>query len=206
MKKRLPVFLLILLAFMAFASFRPLSEPISQTKFARRFIQTEEIQHETVSNTLPSSLQFIDDEAFEGTALQRLVLPDSVTEVGDRAFANNKDLMMIRFPDEIEQIGEEILVGSDKAVMEVYAGSDALSHAKGKGYRYHVMTAFGVEKTARASAWIAGSSSVTHEYEQQRSVCPAETRSRRTGRTAAELKGEMYRGIASLYIQSRYFP
>ena len=27
-----------------------------------------------------------------------------------------------------------------------------------------------------------------------------------TGRTAAELKGEMYRGIASLYIQSRYFP
>lgn len=50
-----------------------------------------------VSN-LPASVQIIEDEAFEGTAITNIVLPEDVTTIGERAFAKLSGLRAIKIP------------------------------------------------------------------------------------------------------------
>ena len=59
--------------------------------------------------TLPASMEVIEEEAFAGTAIENVEFPESLTEVGDRAFADNPDLEIVTFP------ATEILTVSDSA-------------------------------------------------------------------------------------------
>lgn len=172
----------------------------------RSFKAVEKEEAEEPSFTLPASLQIIGDEAFEGTALQSVKLPESVEQVGDRAFANNAELLFIQLPERLRLIGEDIIAGSENAAIAVFADSEALDQILGKNYRFFVMTAFSEKRTNSPIIMLAGSASHTEKTEQESGSCPVNTRARRTGRTGAELKGEHYKGIAALYIQSRYFP
>lgn len=210
MKKQFPVFLIAAVAFVAFASF--FSAP-NHTRTAPAVphipelsARIEEPPARQVSVTLPAGLQVIDDEAFEGTALQSVELPESLREIGDRAFAENKDLAVIRMPDSLDRIGEDILAGSDQAAMAVFADSEILGELQRTDYRFFVMTAFGEKRTNRSFVLMTGSTSQTEGFEQKGSVCPVAAKAKRTGRTGAELKGDLYKGTASIYRQSRYFP
>ena len=49
--------------------------------------------------TLPEGLQFIDEEAFSGTAIREVTLPESVVHVGKNAFAFTEKLESIRIPE-----------------------------------------------------------------------------------------------------------
>ena len=155
---------------------------------------------------LPDSLQKIEDEAFEGTAIRNVILPYSMTQLGDRAFAENRELLMVQFPEKLQVYGKDLFAGSENAVMEVFAGSDAMAEAMAEGYRYRIMTAFSRLQTEKESAAMTGPFAAVRTAGQQRNICSAEIKGKRTGRTDAELKAEKYQGIAALYIRSRYFP
>ena len=56
---------------------------------------------------LPAYLEFIAEEAFAGTAAEAVVLPETVTEIGDRAFAEMPRLVAINIPDSVFEIGHD---------------------------------------------------------------------------------------------------
>ena len=200
MKNRNRFVLLTAIIFMAFA-FCLLLPPGKTAKIENIFRNPEMLSQERdetqkqIINILPSSLQDIGDEAFEGTALGNIQLPESVATVGDRAFADNKELQMVRFPEKLELLGKN-----------VFAGSDVMIRAMEEGYRFRIMTAIARAKAKKESLAIAGSLVTIQNSARQRGICSVEEKEQRTGRTDAELKAEKSQGIASVYIQSRYFP
>ena len=57
---------------------------------------------------LPKNLQYIGDEAFVGTMAEAVILPDTVDDISDRAFADMPRLMAINIPESVILIGDEI--------------------------------------------------------------------------------------------------
>lgn len=56
---------------------------------------------------IPSNLKIIPDSCFLGTAIEELVLPECVNEIGSYAFSNNHYLKEIQFPNTLGVIGKE---------------------------------------------------------------------------------------------------
>ena len=81
---------------------------------------------------LPGSLKFIEEEAFEGTAPVSVKLPDSLIQLGDRAFANTRNLRSIFIPDQTQIIGKDFLAGTKRVTIsgtaDGYARTWALEH------------------------------------------------------------------------------
>lgn len=83
---------------------------------------------------LPNRLQGIEESAFEGTNAVLVVLPDSVTVISDRAFANMRRLAAIFIPPQTESMGEDIFAGSGNAIVFGVSGSPAEDWARAHGY------------------------------------------------------------------------
>ena len=49
---------------------------------------------------LPAALSEVDEEAFAGTSAQKLVIPDTVTSVASRAFADCTGLLLVELPSD----------------------------------------------------------------------------------------------------------
>ena len=58
---------------------------------------------------LPSDLTEVEDEAFAGTDAEIIILPDGVSVIGERAFANNHNLHYIVIPNSVGEIGAGVL-------------------------------------------------------------------------------------------------
>lgn len=65
---------------------------------------------------LPETLEVIEEEAFEGLAFEAVIIPDSCTSIGRRAFRNCRNLVYVRIParlaipdDAFEECGEIII-------------------------------------------------------------------------------------------------
>lgn len=62
-----------------------------------------------VSVTIPDGIKAIDDNAFFGcTALETVVIPDTVTEIGEAAFAYSDRIAQITFPAGIKKISDHM--------------------------------------------------------------------------------------------------
>ena len=84
MKKRIAMLLALMMLFIS----SPLSEACAQ--LLRREAEGVFI--------LPSSLQFIDEEAFAGTAVETVVAADALQRIADRAFADTSILTAVFLP------------------------------------------------------------------------------------------------------------
>ena len=82
---------------------------------------------------LPASLQTIEDEAFEGTALVRVELPDTLVSIGDKAFANIPTLRSIRIPENTKWIARSAFAGSDCVTITGAPNSYARAWARENG-------------------------------------------------------------------------
>ena len=79
---------------------------------------------------LPSSLKEIEEEAFVGGAFSYVYLPDGVSGIGARAFAECRNLQYIRIPDSVGRIAPDAfegiesltIYGKDGSYAEYYAG------------------------------------------------------------------------------------
>jgi len=59
----------------------------------------------------PASLVLIEDEAFESTAVQTLVLSEPLCQIGERAFADSPNLKTVTIPESVVYIGEHAFDG-----------------------------------------------------------------------------------------------
>ena len=74
---------------------------------------------------LPTSLDAIEDGAFEGIAAQRVEVAKNVVSIGPRAFANCPNLIEIIIPATVQRIDDTALQGSINAIVFGSAGSEA---------------------------------------------------------------------------------
>ena len=83
--------------------------------------------------TLPAALTKIDEEAFAGSAAQKIVIPATVTSVADRAFADCASLLAVEIEDGASGISAEAF--DDAGAFTVYgvSGSDAQAYAEENG-------------------------------------------------------------------------
>ena len=82
---------------------------------------------------LPASLQIIEDEAFEGTALVSVELPESVERIGERAFADIPTLLHVKIPEKTKFIAGTAFAGSAKLTLTGAPGSYARAWARENG-------------------------------------------------------------------------
>lgn len=81
---------------------------------------------------LPASLKEIDESAFEGTAVETVVVPDSTEIIADRAFANISTLKTVYIPESVWYMGDyafdETLNVTIKGAEDSYAAAWAQIH------------------------------------------------------------------------------
>ena len=66
----------------------------------------------------PASLTAIEDEAFEGTPFQAIIIPDTVTTIGSRAFANCRNLVYVYIPASVTSIAADAFADCPNAIIE----------------------------------------------------------------------------------------
>ncbi len=166
------------------------------------------VENNAPSFTLPASLQIIDDSAFEGTALVSVDIPESVTYIGDNAFANIPSLLAVRIPDATEFIGKDAFTNSNQVTITASSNSYARTWAKDNGFRFQLLATFSASNGGVSYSFQSDPGFRSSQKERLETTDTANTniRERRTGRTVGELKASQYKGVAALYIQSRYFP
>lgn len=62
--------------------------------------------------TLPASLTLIYADAFNSISAQEIVVPEGVTAIGNRAFANGDELVFVHLPDSLVAIASDAFSGS----------------------------------------------------------------------------------------------
>ena len=67
---------------------------------------------------IPDSVHTIEDYAFYHSNLDYLVIPDNVLTIGNNAFAECRNLAMVRFTNNLQSIGEKCFY--DTAISEIY--------------------------------------------------------------------------------------
>ncbi len=89
---------------------------------------------------LPASLQFIDDEAFEGTALVNVVIPENVEYIGERAFSDIPTLRKVNIPEKTTTIAGSAFAGSSRVTITGAPGSYARKYARENGIPFAPIT------------------------------------------------------------------
>ena len=65
---------------------------------------------------LPAGLTEVEDEAFIGSGAEIIVIPDGLSVIGERAFADNPDLRYVVIPGSVGEIGAGAFEGSDNVL------------------------------------------------------------------------------------------
>ena len=76
--------------------------------------------------TLPAGLAEAGYEAFTGTNAEIIILPDGMTTIGDKTFANNRNLRYIVIPDSVNKIGADALSGCPNVF--ILSSVDGIAH------------------------------------------------------------------------------
>ncbi len=82
---------------------------------------------------LPASLTIIEDEAFEGTAITNIDLPELLEYIGDNAFANIPTLRFVSIPDNTKYIAGTAFTGSRHVKISGAPNSYARAWARENG-------------------------------------------------------------------------
>lgn len=89
---------------------------------------------------LPASLQYIDDEAFEGTSLVSVDIPDNVEYIGERAFSDIPTLCKVNIPERTTTIAKSAFAGSNRVMITGAPGSYAGKYARENGIPFAPFT------------------------------------------------------------------
>jgi len=93
------------------------------------------IIHSDAQLVLPKALTTIKEQAFADMPVEEVVLGDGVAVIGERAFENCKDLVLINLADNV-QIGEYAFDGCDNLTIICTEGSTGHAYAVANGIPY----------------------------------------------------------------------
>ena len=82
---------------------------------------------------LPDSLTRVGDAALTGTAAQEIVLPEGVTAIGAGAFAGSGTLLYVSLPDTLETIGAGAFADCPRLTLICTPGSVGAAYAQQQG-------------------------------------------------------------------------
>lgn len=88
--------------------------------------------------TIPSNVKIIAPMAFYKSEAEIIYVCNDCIIIGERAFAACEKLTWVYIPDEVTDIREHILDGSDKASIGCHRNSPAEAYAKKNGYKYEI--------------------------------------------------------------------
>ena len=148
---------------------------------------------------LPASLQAIDDEAFAGTAVQTVFLPDGLIRLGDRSFADIRTLRSVFIPASTKVIGRDAFRGSEEMTICAAEGSYARAYAAANGFRFigqhaAVLSARGVTQPAPSRPRDPTGTAEAAEERAERTQIGAESRraSMQTARPSPKNRMELH--------------
>lgn len=159
---------------------------------------------EIVSFILPSSLISIEDEAFEGTAITNVALPENVETIGDYAFANIKTLKNITIPNKTTYIGKYAFRDSANVTITGAPKGYASAWAHENGIPFNPIRSFYAFNNAVQV--IDGGTNSRAERLDVGSEKTNEEKHKPTGRMAGELNAEKKETITVFHIQGRSPP
>ncbi len=151
---------------------------------------------------LPASLRIIDEEAFEGTSFEFVDLPESVEEIGDRAFANIESLKVLKISRNARAIGVDILSGSDRAVISAPMDSLARTWAAANRVPFApvaTMTASNGTVQVNSASNIGPNPVLTDDGSDEKHEIP-------TARAAGEIKTDTFKEGFAWHVQGRAPP
>ena len=85
---------------------------------------------------MPASLTEVGEDAFAGTAAEHILLSDTTETLGDRAFEGMGALVSVYLPDSLTAIGRSVFGGAADALVLGNHGSFAQAWAKASGMDY----------------------------------------------------------------------
>lgn len=92
-------------------------------------------------NVLSSNIKKIGAEAFRGTKLESIYIPDGVETIEDRAFENCKDLTDVTISSSVTSIGENVFAGCSKdLIIKGEKGSQAEKYATNNNIKFQNIT------------------------------------------------------------------
>jgi len=162
----------------------------------------ESAESVTQNINLPESLEVIEDEAFEGTAITNIILPENVTTIGDRAFANISTLRLIRIPSATTFISRTAFDGSNKVMIISAPDSYARKWAKENQFPFSPLTMM-----YAGTGTMGISASLTSSAKEVLDTEASETEeSRKTWRKIEEIQVDKTIEIIANHVQGRAPP
>ena len=153
---------------------------------------------------LPASLITIENEAFEGTAITNVVLPESVETIGDYAFANIKTLRNISVPNSTIYIGTNTFKGSSNVTITGTPKGYARAWAYENGIPFSPITSFyAFNNSIQLNGGLTNSRVERLGLDSEQTD---EEKSKPTGRMNGELNVEKKETITAFHNQGRSPP
>lgn len=179
--------------------------PVLQTIRSEEQLSEEAPDVQQTASTLPAALQVIDENAFEGTALVSVELPEKLEYIGDEAFAGITSLRSVRIPDNTKYIGKDAFTGSGQVTITAYANSYARTWARNNRIPFAPVAAL---TASNGSLQITGINSNKTTQNQLTSTETTETPkySEQNGRAEGEIKAAKHEECFAYSIQGRSPP
>lgn len=85
------------------------------------------------SGRVPYGAHYIDDEVFTGCSYESITLPDSIEKLGNKLFANSKNLKTVKLPPEIKELSPNLFYGCSNLI-KVYMPNELIGFPEGLFY------------------------------------------------------------------------
>ena len=186
----------------AYANNLPEGDTSQSALGSRAYGSTDEIKESQF--VLPASVVIIEDEAFEGTAITDVVLPENVVTIGDFAFANIQTLRNISIPNSTIYIGKNAFKGSNNVVITGAPKGYARAWAHENGIPFNPITSFyAFNNIVQVNGGLTNSRAERLDIDSEKTE---EEKPKPTGRMTGELNAEKKETITAFHVQGRSPP
>ena len=153
---------------------------------------------------LPAALQYIDDEAFEGTALVNVEIPENVEYIGERAFSDIPTLHKVNIPEKTTTIAKSAFAGSNQVTITGVPGSYARKYARENGIPFAPLTV--MYANAEADSGVSLNQARTSDEVTDTEEDDGPNDNEPAGRIAGEIKASITENGAAYHIAGRAPP